>query len=256
MYQNDWQSVEALALAKVESLVPANYEVLGVGGSNSTVPDGVILKDGELFKRFEVKKIPSAAGVQVVVRFDEEEGKFISSQRKPFTSGVLGLVNEIRPEFGEPVQLEDSLAFEALQAFGSKYSHNGAQFFVGVSEDGVIHASGTDAESLEALYKPVLTVRPKRSGSRALPKKSHAFMSENFDVHVVGGRKMFLDNLDDVEPVRELIDELGEGLWVNDFGEFRKLGTTRNVTALLSLQFVVDSVNSTPDEMLTQLIMM
>lgn len=265
----NWRDAEALALAKVRSVLPDSFTVIKTGGSNPTMPDGLILQDGVPFRQFEVKIIPSAAGVQTVLseksathqplnsfdvatKSDEEFLRFESKQKLAFTPKMLELVNRVSPQFGVPYLLSGDYSMQAFEIFETKYVNNGTEFIIGII-DGEVMACLTSASKLSEVFTPVLTVRAKRSGSRALSKKFHEFILDSFDTHIVSGRKVFLDDVNDVIPARELINEVFDNIWVNNYGEFRTLGKTNNLTALLSLQLKNENINPVSDAELMEL---
>ncbi len=75
-----WQEVEELGQKELSNILGSDYEVTQTGGFNSTVTDIMVRRiSDDSISLVEVKKTPSIAGFQAVVKLDDDGKTFIPS---------------------------------------------------------------------------------------------------------------------------------------------------------------------------------
>lgn len=259
----NWQEIEKFVYEKVSILLGPNYTIEHTGGHNSNALDIYILdKQRQMFKNIEVKKLPSIAGVQVVIKLNDK-GNFVynKSEQAPelFAELLISLANKYKDQQNIPISLSGDDATEAFAIFETKYKKKNTGLIIGVA-DGLLFASFATAEEMQNYYIPVLTIRIKQSGSRPAPKFQHALIRkklEDIPLEVSPKGRLILpdSSLTPLANAKILNDTDLDGIWISPNGEIKKSGTTRNLNAMLSLKLNPDSVSkNVSDERLRQLL--
>lgn len=240
----NWETTEGSVINKLQMLLPHGFTATQTGGNNSTLPDGLILKDGKNFKRVEIKQLPSVAGVQTVVRKDPASNIYSSLQQQSYTKLMLDLVELYQNKLNQQIELPEAHAKIAYEAFEEKYRSNGVGLLIGISDNETIACVPTK-KFLAERFNPSFIVRHKKSGSSALPKSLYPFIKTYLPATSTyfEGHKIFIKDLTSIPRINSILNKVNENIWINDSGEIRKLGSTNNLTAMLSLS-LKDNLNS------------
>jgi hypothetical protein len=254
--ETSWEKLEHKVEHEIKKLLPAGYAVEGLGSSNSNTTDVKIMNSmtGEEYG-VEVKQLPSAAGIQLVVEKTENGYVMTNEGQKniPYLQKFLNLVNKHyitnNVSTRSSVKLKGEDKKIACAVFTEKYAHMSppASFIAASTAKNVnnsltgnkIAAVPTDSNSIEEAFHIVLTVRAKKSGStRANNKTVEEFNRFNTQYgwggtvkHFAG--KNYVHNIDNVEQANSILKP--HRLFINNKKELRKLGDTNNTTALMSL---------------------
>lgn len=253
---SSWLRLESFVEGELRDVLPAGYVVEGLGVSNSNTTDVKVsnVLSGDVFG-VEVKQLPSAAGVQLVV-VGNGDGFVMSDANQvgvDYLAQMLGLVNKHYgvggKSLGSEVKLSGADKQVACEIFAEKHSTMSPVVkMVAVStvknvksgfSSSKLAAVPSDAVSIGEAFNFTLSVRGKKSGSSRANSKTVSEFNRVAEVNgwevtvVHRGGKHFVAGLNDVDAANTVLKN--DRLYVNPKGELRKLGVTNNTTALLAL---------------------
>lgn len=243
----------------LESPLFNSVNIVHEGGRNSQVPDVTMTSRGGCGRvsNAEVKKIPSVSACQVITRIGiggwlelpraSRRAKWHADPGDGLGDGRERII-EIASRFHRPgvsevnvtlTGADEKLAFGLLQR---KFELSEVKLLVGAKQVGdslfgVV--SPASASSLIAFFGAGLTIRPKGSGSRVVPRYRHEEVRELFEgyAETFVAEKRFFCRVESEEGLAQLreIAAAQERLWVADNGEVRVTSQTRSLTILLNL---------------------
>lgn len=230
-----WSDIEKTAQQELQGRLPYNYKVSNSGLSNSTDTDLTVLKDGTVHRRLEVKKLPSVAGVQTVLK-EDTNGDYVSSQGMVFTQTMISLANREKGSLNRRVVLAGESEELAFRAFQQKYTSDSVDFILGFTGDDIL-VSLTKYESMKEIFNTHLIIRPKKSGSARLSKANYELIKGDIEQFSFTGNKgkIQTENLLEIPEIQKTLDKYNRNLYINKTGEIRQLSNTNNLTMLLSL---------------------
>lgn len=241
-----WTEAEQKITDKVNCFLPADYKAIPTGKSNSKHSDTHIVKDGNVSCGYiETKIIPSVAGVQAVVKYDDNQPNLlVPNSTKNVSSHTAALVDLANSQVfipGKVYQLYGVPADEAFKIFVDKYKEMKVLLFAGIISDKKLVAFNPSIENFQKHFSPSIILRPKRSGSRDVPTRDRQALVNYFREFstVTEGKKFRFMDLEEVPFANEFINIQqpfpDKSIWVNSEGVVKVLGKTNNLNILLSL---------------------
>lgn len=237
-----WDQTELTLVDELNTHLPVEYTAIRTGGSDSTQPDIAVHKNGTLHVNAEVKLLPSVAGIQTVITTNIHN-EFTTTQKYPYSPHMLLITQSFPEAHGtKPQLLPKELHTIGYEALEQKYSHTNTRYLIGDTGTNNPNRYIICETSIEDLQKHLtlsFIVRKKKSGSSPLPTKMRTeieqfLTTQQVNIHYVNNR-LHVMNLNLIPAIQAELNEYGDNLFINKTGEIRKLGSTNNLTALLSL---------------------
>ena len=241
-----WESVEQETVRILTQGFP-QFVVTHHGGHNPNAADVNIrglVRGSEVSFNIEIKKMPSAAGVQLVLQrsLEDEGDAFTTEATSPLAPSLLRLANHYADRPNQKILLTGANRYQALEIFDTKYSN--VDLLIGYTDKGYV-VTETTVDSMKRVFNPYLTTRIKKSGSQSLPLRLReqvlTLLEPDFEV-TQKGKRTFVGageaaEKDMKQAAQQRLSNLDDpsSLFVNPTGEIRCLGKTRNLNVLLSL---------------------
>lgn len=271
-----WQDVEELAQKEISETLGNGYDVAQTGGFNSTVTDIVVRRlSDQKTSLVEVKKTPSIAGFQAVVKLDVDNKTFIPSSplQENAVQVLCDIVNNYSTEKTLTTQEQEKIDSIFLNIYKSR---NIKALFYFDSRKKKFGMCSTDeiAENFGILVdKP----RNKASGSGRFPvsldscipemMKVQGFAENEFEYSRATGKMLVKTTPTSILRAGGAKNGKGYGLnefngWLpqlsatNDEGifELRKRSKTANPTILMKLSGIINKPNFPEKEVLEEML--